>query len=210
MALKQTQIQMNKLKFIVFLFTLLSCTIRTNKNQTKTEKSDIKKEVQIIRQDFNTENIEFASYLELIPMLELPIEKKCYDDFVNPPLDIDNPVINKFKPEGAGIYGKFSINANVIAVIYLYPADYIYPFIVTYDSNATKISDFGFFDGYCGRDYNFYSSSYCKISKTLQISRIDSTTTFDMDENDETIGIKESKVNKTEYAINQIGEIIKK
>lgn len=201
---------MNKHIIIILLFALVSCTNMTNKTQKKTLQSDIKEKVQIKKQVFKTENAEFASYLDFIPNLELPIEKMCYDEFASKVLDQANPIVIKFRPEGANIFGKFSINENVIAVIYLYPADYVYPIIVTYDSNATRISDFGFFDGYCGRDYDFYSSSYCKINESLKISRIDSTILFDMDKNDETIGIKETKVNKAQYDINENGKINKK
>ncbi|WP_439185803.1 hypothetical protein [Carboxylicivirga taeanensis] len=198
-----------KIFIIIVLVLLTSCSNRTKKSEQTSIKNLNPEKVR--KTDFITSKTDFIEFLETIPELELPIEKMCYDDFTSKRLDYENKAVAKFKPDGAhNIYGKILISENTIGIIYLYPADYIFPSLVIYDSNAEVISEFDFFEGYCGRDYNFYSSSFCSINELLQISRIDTSLTYNMNDEDETIGIEETTVTKTSYLIESNGKIIKK
>jgi hypothetical protein len=149
----------------------------------------------------------FAKYLSLIPNLTLPFEKHCNDLYTFPDIDRNSKYVSKYIPGGASILGKIDISKNAFGIIYTFPADYIYPVLQTYAKDGQVLDKLDLLTKYCGRDYDFYSSSSFRIDGNLNLVVIDSILTYQLDDEDEIAAIAKSEIIKTYYTIAPDGKI---
>jgi hypothetical protein len=165
----------------------LSETDRYNISLIKSLESDKK-------QDLIKWDNELQSYLDLIPMIKLPLDFECENGFDIPELDYENDLIKKYKPEGATIIGKLYQDKEEVALIYGYPADIFYPLISVIDKSGKELREVRFFElGNCVDDAGYSAMTYGTIAKDLEIKTKTVTVTWDTpheDKNRDTTTVK--------------------
>lgn len=128
---------------------------------------------------------ELQSYLDLIPMIKLPLDFECEKGFDIPELDYENDLIKKYKPEGATIIGKLYQEKDEAALIYGYPADIFFPLISVIDKSGQELREVRFFKlGNCVGDAGYSATTKGTITKDFKIKTKTEIITWDL-ENEE-------------------------
>jgi|LSQX01.3.fsa_nt_gb hypothetical protein len=123
---------------------------------------------------------ELQTYLDLIPMIKLPLDFECENGFDIPELDYENDLIKKYKPEGATIIGKLYQDKEEVAIIYGYPADIFYPLISVIDKSGQELREVRFFKlGNCVGDAGYSATTKGTITKDFKIKTKTEITTWD-------------------------------
>ena len=123
---------------------------------------------------------ELQTYLDLIPMIKLPLDFECENGFDIPELDYENDLIKKYKPEGATIIGKLYQDKEEVAIIYGYPADIFYPLISVIDESGQELREVRFFKlGNCVGDAGYSATTKGTITKDFKIKTKTEITTWD-------------------------------
>jgi len=178
---------MKKIVFITLISTLMFSCKEENKNKN------------------------FAAFLNTIPELQLPFNANSYVD-LQTKVQIDT-TFNKYNDIYAnGIYGKIKINDSINAIIYLLAGDNVFPKIVTYDKQGTKIAEQILVNLPGGSDgYNGNGSSFVNLNKDLEIQIIDTTNSFERDSTDVIIEKSRStEITIEKYIIKPNGQIMPK
>jgi hypothetical protein len=156
----------------------LSETDRYNISLIKSLESD--KKQNLIKWDN-----ELQSYLDLIPMIKLPLDFECENGFDIPELDYENDLIKKYKPEGATIIGKLYQDKVEVALIYGYPADIFYPLISVIDKSGEELREVRFFKlGNCVGDAGYSATTKGTITIDFKIKTTTEITTWDSENED--------------------------
>jgi hypothetical protein len=162
--------------YIIFIIYLLffhfSCNIPISdkKNSTNALKKDIVEDVQ-------NENVEFKTFMSLVPTVNLPIDIYCgMDNYII--LDInDFNNSKKFLPNkpGLGIVGKLSNELDIFSIIYVTIGDINYPFLYVYNNKGIVLDSLYLHIGHCAGDDNIISSNRTIINSDFSINMIDTT-----------------------------------
>ena len=141
---------------------------------------------------------ELQSYLDLIPMIKLPLDFECENGFDIPELDYENDLVSKYKPEGATIIGKLYQDKDEVALVYGYPADIFYPLISVIDKTGQEIREIRFFKlGNCVGDAGYSATTKGTITKDLKILTKTEIITWDSEneDSDKEVQIFEDEIN---------------
>lgn len=92
----------------------------------------------------------FLAYVASLPVVKLPFETNCKTCCRHPEVDDENPLVLKYKPEGAAIMGVLSQTADRVVILFTYPADTLVPSIWTYDTEGNVRDRQDFMGGFCG------------------------------------------------------------
>ena len=144
----------------------------------------------------------FEKQLEKVDKLNLPINFNSKHGF-------DMRGINRDSIGTQALpYGRIFETNNIHTVIYLYsPVSDPVPWIMTMDKDGKKIDDLVAFKT-TGPDYGYFSTEDVTILPDQSIVFVDSTETWDHDENgDEIMSSRKLKVTKEKYKIRDNGKI---
>ncbi|MDH5382193.1 MAG: YARHG domain-containing protein [Cyclobacteriaceae bacterium] len=113
---------------------------------------------------------QVQNYLELIPLIKLPLQFVCEEGFSVPEINYENEYIQKYKPEGAAIIGLLYQNKETAAILYGYPADIFYPIISEIDLNGRELAEVRLFPlGDCVGDEGYDAKTYGTITKEFEV-----------------------------------------
>lgn len=113
---------------------------------------------------------EFQEYINLIPIIKLPLEFICEKGFETRPIDYNNEIIKKYKPEGAAIIGRLYQDNEEVGIIYGYPADVFFPVITRINKEGIEIESINVFElENCVGDAGYSAKTYGTITKNLEI-----------------------------------------
>lgn len=156
-----------------------------------------------------TNNSDFEKYCGLLPNLNLPFKMHCNDDVSHPCIDIKNEYILKYKPNSANILGKIKINQNTYGIIYTYPSNDIFPVVQTYSWDGKPMAKLNLLTKNCGRENDLYSSSTFIIENHCKVTVIDSMLRYELDEENNIVGLLKSEIKQTHYSFSSNGQILK-
>lgn len=152
---------------------------------------------------------EFVEYLNLLPSVTLPFETNCEKCCRHLEIDYDNKLINKFKPDGAAIFGLVNKTDDRAIILVTYPADMIIPSLKVYDLRGNLVGDMTFMGDYCGGEPGFYSRQFFRIDRDFSIHQID--TLYEMTYDSvtyQTIDTVDVKITAKKFVINAKGNIV--
>jgi hypothetical protein len=95
--------------------------------------------------------------------------------------------MSKFTPDDEDVIGKFSTSEPFYIVLFAGKADNLIPVLRTFDEHGDQISEQVFFQNYCGRTLDFYSTQHLCITRLLEVTEIDTALEFRMNEGYESI-----------------------
>ena len=184
---------------IIGLIFFWSCVNTTEKRKKLSIKSD-----QVI----TIEQEKFDDYLKTIPEIKLPLNLKCDVEPIGSTLGYDDATIEKYGLKHSAIFGKIAVREDFAAIIYLIPADFSLPIIQITDRQGNKISEVIVYEGYCGADEFFWSTSWATITEDLTIALGDSTIIYKRNDKGEIIEeTKTTEVRHREFKIDNKGQI---
>jgi hypothetical protein len=151
----------------------------------------------------------FEEFLLKLEPLELPHEFKCYDFTDWELLDKLSELRDTVYSEEWDIpYKRVLINDQFESVIFLAPADMHIPVIRTFDLNGNLISELQLFTS-CGQEPGYYARQFVTIETNLEIARIDSTWTCEVNNQGiEDKSTEKLEVSEAKFKIKSDGEII--
>lgn len=195
------------MKRILLLITLI--LISSCKSENKKDKS-----LTTQRQETITEipkvNDKFQAFIDQFPTKILPIKiNGCTDEILDlPKLDIKLSSEYSKDSEYEHIYGIIPSNGNYITTVTLGEADCFVPILKTYKLNGKKIDSKTINIGYCGSDPCYECVENMTINSDYRIFVSDTITTYDCDDNFDTIsGTEKIKVVYKEGKLTQNGII---
>lgn len=159
----------------------------------------------------NLSKNEFARYYSQIPVLEYPIILDCLKEtkYFNFP-ENEEYLVGKYKPINCSINGRLPMSNNVVAIIYSYPGDSMYPILFTYDRTGQSIDTLKI-GSLCLEWMGTYLTNYVQINSDRTIQVIDSTKYYSLDKNDDIIPKTDSLVivEKSNFNLNENGHFSK-
>ncbi|NVK66731.1 MAG: hypothetical protein HWE22_19215 [Flavobacteriales bacterium] len=185
-----------RLFYLLVLFLAFSC------ENSAVESSSISKNTQPVSDQAET---AFQQLCTSLPIVELPFSMYCEDCCAHPDTSIQRK-IQHYLPEGSSFMGIIEQNDDFISVLTTYPADWIIPAVVVYNSEGEKIDEEIFLGGYCGSDFGFMSRQYFYINTSRELLEIDSIFTLEIDpETFETIDTTKTEIKIKKFQINASG-----
>jgi len=182
--------------FILILLGLACCT------------SDKKQNAEIGQGNSIPEN-DFIKFISLLPIIKLPYEINCEKCCDHPKMDYENPLIQKFRPEGSAIVGLVKKTDDKVILLVTYPADVLVPSIEVYDLEGKLTGKMDFMTGYCGGDFEYYGRQFFRITPDLSFSSIDTSYYLKMDTIDyHVIDTSKIEITRKDFSINEKGEVV--
>jgi hypothetical protein len=106
----------------------------------------------------------YSQYLSQIPVFDLPYILNCEDDLVGPEVAINDSIMDKHKPEGATIFGRFDSGQDYSVILYLYAGDIMWPVLTTATKSNSKISEVSLLNGSCWQFIDDDPLGYCNCN----------------------------------------------
>jgi len=154
---------------------------------------------------------EFETFVNLLPAIKLPVIINCESCCDLPTLDTENPIVQKYAPQGASLYGVVFRNDTHIGILTTFPADMIIPTLRVYNLQGKQLDEMNFLTGWCGREPEFFQSQNFQVTADYIFSEIDSTYTFEMDSTmEEILDTIKTEFTRTDYYVNNEGKIVKR
>jgi len=152
------------------LFCCISCNEKSTIKNTES-KPDSAMQVETLKNNQNIVwNTDFQNYLNQIPFLNLPLHFECSKGFEVPNIDLNNGIVKKYIPEGGTIIGKIYQNKNEAAIIYMYPADILFPEISIFNTNGKEIKKILLFEeNECVREEGYFAKTVGTITPDYKI-----------------------------------------
>ena len=199
---------MKIIQLIILGLIICSCNNGSKKKDVnlESETETIKTEKEIVK------NLDpkFATYLNKIDTLSLPQNIACFD--LNKYELYENYkhlIDTTFSSEEETPYRRIKTNAPYEIVVYLAPADILIPIVKTFSLEGKEISTLQLFTN-CGGEPGFKARQFVEIQNNRRIVHIDSTWTWEVDEEYKEIDSTEKiKVTRTTYRIEKSGFIKK-
>ena len=184
---------------LLFIFVLYGCTIESRPDKGETMEAPAE-------EDFDGDLIRF---LEPVPYMQLPFSTSCDNEYDAP--EYDTELQRKFIEErGEYPYRRIPGNSDLQILMTLSPADILLPIIKTYDKEGKLIASEQLFFNFCGGEPGYYHTEHIRINSNLVIEHIDSSWTYDVnDEQEEIEGTEKLEVVTQNFRILENGEIVK-
>jgi hypothetical protein len=183
---------------IVILFGLTCCT-SDNK-----QKSDVRDAGVNL-----TPDNDFMKFVSLLPIIKLPFETNCEKCCDHPKIDYENPLVQKFKPNGSAIVGLIKKTNDKVIILVTYPADVLVPSVKVYDLEGKKIGEMDFMTGYCGGDFEYYGQQFFRITPDLSFNWIDTSYYLKMDTVDyQVIDTTKIEITRKQFSVNEKGQVV--
>lgn len=153
---------------------------------------------------------DFEVYLHSIPELGTPFSIRCDGEFTYANEVVPDSLWQKFRPEGfPDVMAKISYNDSIVGVIYVYPADFALPLLMTYNDRGIPIDSLQLIDRYCGLEYESEGYGWVRINGH-QIELSDTTKYWARDEEHELIpNTNRTEMRKATFEVAPNGQIIK-
>lgn len=115
-------------------------------------------------------NKEMQEFLNLIPVISLPLNFICDSGFTGARIPQANEVLIEYLPENAQFVGKLYQDPQEAAIIYGFDADIFFPIILKIDNKGNKIEQINIFgDTECESEDGKESFTIGRITKDFKI-----------------------------------------
>ena len=115
-------------------------------------------------------NASLQQYLDMLPVVPLPLDFVCEEGFDVPELKYEEGVVQRHKPEGAAIIGLLYQTPGEALIIYGYSADIFYPIISKIDEKGDEVGEIRLFPlRDCVNDAGYEAKTYGKITEDFQV-----------------------------------------
>jgi hypothetical protein len=157
-------------------------------------------------------NNDFQTYLKSLDKLETPLTFDTKRNEIQVlSQNYDTTLFKIFKHAwSVGPHGKIFENDSIVVLVDISPGDVVVPLLTTFNQRGQKLDSLNPWNK-SGGDIGYESYEFVTINDKKEIIVIDSTTTWDLNEDeDDTIeGTEKLTVDTVTYKIDKKGKIIK-